>query len=85
MCAQLEAQLEAGTFDGGSFNVDGSPMANMTTAAETTDMIASLKSEIASLKMEMYAAEREQKCLAKCDANHVKCKSYCTSCHASSS
>jgi len=81
----LCAQLDVSTFDGGSFNADGSAMANMTTAAETTDMIASLKSEIASLKTDLYAAEREQKCLAKCDANHVKCKSYCSSCHASSS
>lgn len=34
------------------------------------------------MEAELYSAKRKEKCLAKCDANHVKCKNYCSSCHA---
>ena len=37
------AQLDMATFDGGSFHANGSAMASMTTASETTGMLASLR------------------------------------------
>ena len=37
------AQLDMATFDGGSFHANGSAMASMTTASETTNMIASMR------------------------------------------
>ena len=47
------AQLDMATFDGGSFHVNGSAMASMTTASETTDMIASLRTASANNKAEI--------------------------------
>jgi len=41
------------TFDGGSFYANGSAMASMTTASETTDMIASLRTASANNKAEI--------------------------------
>ena len=40
-------------FDGGSFYANGSAMASMTTASETTDMIASLRTASANNKAEI--------------------------------
>ena len=56
----------------------------MADKASLNTTVATQASYIKELEMELYAAEREKKCLAKCDGNHVKCKSYCSSCHASS-
>ena len=47
------AQLDMTTFDGGSFYANGSAMASMTTASETTDMIASLRTASANNKAEI--------------------------------
>ena len=44
--------------------------------------VATMTTRIQELEAELYAAERKEKCLAKCDANHAKCKSYCSSCHS---
>ena len=44
--------------------------------------MATQASYIKELEAELYAAERKEKCLAKCDANHAKCKNYCSSCHS---
>ena len=50
--------------------------------ASLNTTVATQASYIKELEMELYAAEREKKCLAKCDANHAKCKNYCSSCHS---
>ena len=53
--------------------------------ADKTDLnttVATQASYIKELEMELAMAERKEKCLQKCDANHVKCKSYCSSCTA---
>ena len=47
------ALLDMTTFDGGSFYANGSAMASMTTASETTDMIASLRTASANNKAEI--------------------------------
>ena len=47
------AQLDMTAFDGGSFYANGSAMASMTTASETTDMIASLRTASANNKAEI--------------------------------
>ena len=47
------AQLDMATFDGGSFHVNGSAMASMTTASETTDMIASMRTASANKDAEI--------------------------------
>ena len=44
--------------------------------------VGTMTTRIHELEAELYAAERKEKCLAKCDANHAKCKSYCSSCHS---
>ena len=47
------AQLDMTTFDGGSFYANGSAMASMTTASETTDMIASMRTASANKDAEI--------------------------------
>merc|ERR1712153_101112 len=58
--------LNMATFDGGSFFANGSAMAPMTTASMTTDMIASMKTTVATrdatvveLRMAKEAAEQD--------------------------
>ena len=51
------------------------------TSLNTT--VATMTTRIQELEAELYAAERKEQCLAKCDANHAKCKNYCSSCHSS--
>ena len=50
--------------------------------ASLNTTVATQASYIKELEMELAMAERKEKCLQKCDANHVKCKSYCSSCTA---
>ena len=56
----------------------------MADKASLNTTVATMTTRIHELEAELYAAERKEKCLAKCDANHVKCKNYCSSCHAPS-
>ena len=50
--------------------------------ASLNTTVATQASYIKELEAELYAAERKEKCLAKCDANHAKCRNYCSSCHS---
>ena len=50
--------------------------------ASLNTTVATQASYIKELQAELYAAERKEKCLAKCDANHAKCRNYCSSCHS---
>ena len=50
-----------------------------TTVATMASRIKQLEAE---LDMAERMAERKEKCLQKCDANHAKCKNYCSSCTA---
>ena len=54
----------------------------MADKASLNTTVATMTTRIHELEAELYAAERKEKCLAKCDANHAKCRNYCSSCHS---
>ena len=54
----------------------------MADKASLNTTVATQASYIKELEMELAMAERKDKCLQKCDANHAKCKGYCFSCTA---
>ena len=54
----------------------------MADKASLNTTVATMATRIQELEAELYAAERKEKCLQKCDDNHFKCKNYCSSCHA---